>query len=202
MLRRFIIGGIVLALAACTNQAPTATTVPQPDGLTVTPPAPATLVIVTREAPELRPGELEIPLPGTLVFSLTEDPNADVPFTRIEVVRQHMGVTDRLIITGDGTFTYNGVPGVLSPQQIFNLNQAIKDINFYGLQGTMMSTVPQPDSYEYAVIIERGDDARSLVSQDKFMPNEYIQFVSTLWNTRDLLSVLPTSEPPATRAFE
>ncbi len=192
MLRRLIIGGLGLMLAACTSQAPTAT-VPQPS--TSMPLVAPTLIIVTREAPPIRPGDLEVPLPGTLVASETEDPNADVPFTLIDIVRLHQGVADELIIKGDGTFTYNNVAGVVSPQQIFNLNKAIKEINFFGLQGVMMSTVPQSDSYEYAVTIERGEDRRVMSSQDKFMPSRYTQFVSALWNTRDSLSVLPTSQP-------
>jgi len=155
--------------------------------------------MITREAPVIRPGDLEIPLPGTLVASETEDPNADVPFTRLEVTRVHLGVTDTLIIKGDGTFTYNGEAGVLSPQQIFNLNQAIKEINFYGLQGTMMSTVPQQNVHEYAVTVERGEESRTLVSQDKFMPATYTEFVSRIWDTRDSLGVIPTSLPPETQ---
>lgn len=203
MIRRLILGGVGLILAACTSQAPTATVTSAPQGPTSQPPAPPTLVVVTRDplAQSTQAGGVPIPIPGTLAASETEDPNADVPFTSIQVVRAHLGVVDRLIIQGDGTFTYNDVPGVLSPQQIASLNQAIKAINFYGLQGTMQSTVPQNNVYEYAVTIVRGDDSRTLVSHDIYMPREYTEFVAKLWSTRDSLTVVPTSQPPLTQAF-
>jgi hypothetical protein len=174
MLRRLFIGAIGLMLAACTTQAPTATSAPQGPGLT---------------------NSIVIPPPGTLVASETEDPRADVPFTNISIVRLHQGVADQIVIKGDGTFTYNNVPGVLSPDQITNINQAIKNINFFGLEATMMSMVPQTDVYEYALTIERGEDSRTIVSQDRFTPAEYTAFLSSLWNMRDSLGVVPTSMP-------
>lgn len=194
MLRRLLIGAIGLMLAACTNQAPTAISAPQVG--TSMPPVPATLVIVTLSVAEEARDSIVMPLPGTLVVSETEDPRADVPFTGITLVRLHQGIADQLVIKGDGTFTYNNVPGILSPQQIFNLNQAIKDINFFGVEATFMSMVPQTDSYEYALTIQREEDTRTIVSQDNFTPNEYVSFLAKIWTTRDSLGVVPTSLPP------
>jgi hypothetical protein len=199
MLRRLLIGAIALLLAACTNQSPTAAVTSAPQSGTSLPPVPATVVIVTRSAAQEAQSSIQLPPPGTLVASETEDPRADVPFTTISVVRLHQGIADGLLIKGDGTFTYNNVPGVLSPQQIFNLNQAIKDINFFGIEAAFMSMVPQPDAYEYAITVERGEDTRTIVSQDNFTPNEYTTFLSMLWDTRNSLNVVPTSLPPATQ---
>src|SRR5215207_4916787 len=115
MLRRLMIGAIGLMLAACTNQSPTATVAPAPQGSTSTPLAPATLVIVTRSAAEEARNSIQMPLPGTLVASDAEDPRAEVPWTTIKIVRLHQGVADQLVIKGDGTFSYNNVPGLLTP---------------------------------------------------------------------------------------
>jgi hypothetical protein len=196
MLRRLFICAIGLMLAACANQTPPATATLALPGSTNTPPAPATLVIVTRSAAQEARDSIVIPLPGTLVASETEDPRADVPFTTISIVRLHQGVADQLVIKGDGTFLYNNVPGVLSPQQITTINQAIKEINFFGIEATFISMVPQNDVYEYALTIERGEDVRTVVSQDKFTPAPYMAFLSDLWNTRDALGAIPTSLPP------
>src|SRR5687767_12047154 len=159
MLRRLLIGATALMLAACTNQAPTATAGPAPSGATNPPPVPPTLVIVTRSAAQEARDSIVMPLPGTLVASEAEDPRADVPFTNISIVRLHQGVTDQLVIRGDGTFVYNNVSGVLTPEQVITINQAIKAINFFGLEATFMSLVPRPDAYEYALTIERGEDS-------------------------------------------
>lgn len=198
MLRRLLIGAIGLMLAACTNQAPTATATLALPGNTNTPPAPATLVIVTRSAAQEARDSIVMPLPGTLVVSETEDPRADVPFTTISIVRLHQGVADQLVIRGDGTFNYNTATGVLTPEQVAAINQGIKDINFFGVEATFMSMVPQPDAFEYAITIERADDTRTIVAQDKFMPAPFAAFLNDLWNTRDNLSVIPTSLPPQT----
>jgi hypothetical protein len=195
MLRRLLIGAIGLMLAACTNQTPPATATLALPGVTNTPPAPATLVIVTRSAAQEARDSIVIAAPGTLVASETEDPRADVPFTVISIVRLHQGVADQLYINGDGTFNYNNVPGMLSPEQINMINQAIKNINFFGIEATFISMVPQNDVYEYAVTIERGEDTRTIVSQDKFAPAPYTAFLSDLWDMREALGVIPTSMP-------
>jgi len=202
MLRPLLIVAIGLMLAACTNQSPTATSAPAPQGGTSMPPVPATLVIVTRSVAQEARDSIVMPLPGTLVVSETEDPRADVPFTGITLVRLHQGIADQLVIKGDGTFTYNNVPGILSPQQIFNLNEAIKGINFFGVEATFMSMVPQIDAFEYALTVERGEDTRTIVSQDNFTPNEYTTFLAKIWKTRDSLGVVPTSLPPQVSTAE
>ncbi|PJF21098.1 MAG: hypothetical protein CUN56_12805, partial [Phototrophicales bacterium] len=99
-------------------------------------------------------GALPVPLPQTLVASETEDPEPGGEFNYI-YFRQTGGVNNESIVIeifGDGLVMYNGIEGRISPEDVANLNQVIDDLNFFGLQGTMLSAAPgRPEVYYYQV---------------------------------------------------
>jgi hypothetical protein len=148
-------------------------------------------VVVTR-APETpigiqagptEEGALPIPLPGTLVASETQDPNMGQPFQVLSLFRTGGPVPDAadldLTIFGDGAFLVNGVPGALPPEALMDLNAAIDEINFFGLQGTMLG-LPSSTDYTYRLTINRAGTERMIASQDGFMPTAYKQLIGRL----------------------
>jgi hypothetical protein len=187
MKRLFLLGmllGVALVAAACGGgpSAPAATSVPAE----ATAEAAPTLFIVTRAAPiEIPEGGLEIPGVGTLVASETEDPYFGQPFTKIALVTTKGTAESRveIILNGDGTYTRNGTAGVLSATRVEAIRTALDELNFFGLQGTMLGPGGGGNeaAAQYGLSIERGGFARSIVSMDGYMPQQYLEFVGLIF---------------------
>lgn len=145
-------------------------------------------------------GALPIPLPGTLVASETEEPEiSGGVFDRI-IFRQTGGTADvnvRFEINGQERIVVrDGVSMVVSQEVIDQIDQVINDLNFIGLQGTFMGPAASDDVYFYRVTVEKGEAARTIASQDGFMPDAYKSFLGLLRAVGDSVIVAPTSAPP------
>ena len=171
----------ILILAACNNAAPT-DQAPPTDLPPVPTDTPQVSVIVTRAPRE--EGELEVPGVGTLVASETEDPEIDLIFTTVRLTRSNNNDDEfvEVVINGDGSFVRNGIPGQLSPEQITNIDDMIDDINFFGLQGTMLGPAIEEDDYRYCLTVERGATSRTITSQEGFMPAPYRRLVGAIFD--------------------
>ena len=125
--------------------------------------------------------ELPIMPAGTLVVSVTEDPEYQGEIFDLIAFRQTGGPTEMdysFEITGDGRIvTNNNTEGLLSDFDINRLNDAINEINFFGLQGNMLGPAPSSQVYQYRLTIIQAERERSITAQDNFMPNEYKQFM-------------------------
>lgn len=147
----------------------------------------------------LAEGALPIPLPGTLVASETEEPDLrGVGFDRI-VFRQSggtAGIDVQFEINGqDRSVTRDGNTMAISQEAVDQINQAIDSLNFLGLQGTFLGPGGNEEAYFYRITVEKGDAARTIASQDGFMPQEYIQFLGLLRTIGDSVIISPTSVP-------
>lgn len=177
-----------LLLAACAPEAPAPEptqagiegdlTTPEPTEESIPP-----FILVTRESEVIPDSGLPVPGRGTLVASETQDPFADVPFDRIYVTRYGGGdniPAVELEIFADGRYVRDGVSGLLMPEQVEGLNDLINEINFYGIQGTMLGPSAEDIAYRYSVTVDKGAMTRTINSQDQFMPQEYIVFLAQL----------------------
>lgn len=145
-------------------------------------PPPVTPIVFPTQTPASE-GALPVPLPQTLVASETEDvvPRGDFDYIYFRQTGGEDGIEIVIEFFGDGRVTYNGEEGTIAEANIANLNTLINDLNFFGLQGTMMSAAPSgSETYYYQVYIQRGNQQRSINSQDGFMPREYIAFLGVL----------------------
>jgi hypothetical protein len=178
---------IGLLAAGCTGQ-PAATATPSSGETPAADATAAGLIIVTREpGTELPPGGLEVPSVGTLVASETEDPNAGMPFDSIQLVRAGGSAespeTVTISINADGSYNRDGTAGVLSPERVQAIIDLIDQVNFFGMQGTLMGPSVGSGVYQYALTITRVGVSRTIASTDGFMPQAYIQLVGAIFET-------------------
>lgn len=169
---------IMATATACANSDSGATAPPsdasgQTSGETAIPTDPA-FVVVTRQ-PTREVFELEVPLPGTLVASSTEDPEAALIFDMIQVVQfgGPEGAERREVtLLQDGSYTVNGVNGVTTPQVVADIDAILDELSFFGLQGAMLGPIPDTDDYRYSITVKRGDLERTITMQEGFYPQE------------------------------
>lgn len=181
-----------MLLAACSGGSPTATSQPPtvtPPNVTVGPtftpfasitPAQAISGTLPVPSPTPRPpadGELPIPLPGTLVSSATEDPNAGTTFTTIQFTETG-GPNNAVLsiqINGDGTGTRTindqTTPLTVKQTEIEDLTAGIDKLNFFGMQATFLGPPGHPEDYHYTLSITRGENSRTIQAQDGYIPD-------------------------------
>jgi hypothetical protein len=148
--------------------------------------------VLSPPAPNLSPtplipdeGELAIPLPGQLVASETEEPEAiSGPFTYLSL-EQTGGPSDvdlMIELYDDGRVLRNGEAiGTVSQEAVANIDQIIRDVNFFGMQGALIGPPGTGEEYRYRLYVERGDEiARTVQAQDGFMPTEVVRLLSSI----------------------
>ncbi|MGB1286697.1 MAG: hypothetical protein ACPG7F_09215 [Aggregatilineales bacterium] len=139
-------------------------------------------VIVTR-AP-LEEGALEVPPVGVLVASVTEDPEIDLVFDVI-TLRREGGIDEapiEIVLNQNGSFTRDGVPGQITPADVTRIDDLIDEINFFGLQGTMMGPAIDEEDYRFVLRVERNGTARSITSQEGYIPPEYQRLLGAIFD--------------------
>jgi len=126
--------------------------------------------------------EPPLPIPGTLDASTNIDPEAGLVFDSIQLERTGgvAGQTLTIEVKSDGTFTRDGVPGNISPEQVTLIDNLIDQLNFFGLEGVFVAPGTSADVYRYQVRVSRAGSARMIQAQDGFTPSELIQFFSLL----------------------
>lgn len=155
---------------------------------------PTTVTLPPQETPTPEitiEGALPVPGPRTLVASQTEDPNANVPFTQITLVRTEGPLFAgspqpplNIEIQADGTVTYAGIAGQLSTESVDQINLLIREINFFGMQNNYISAAPVTgsDEYVYQLTVLRGEQERLVTARDSFMPQELKDMVAYILN--------------------
>jgi hypothetical protein len=150
---------------------------PEPEGTLVPPPTDRP----TFEA-ELVPGDSR-----TLVASRTEDPNANVPFSLIRLERTGGSIEATpepltIEILGDGTVNSNGTTRQASEDVVDNLNNLIREMNFFGASGDYIGALPLEGSEDflYIITVERGDLSRSIQARDGNMPQELQNIIAAV----------------------
>lgn len=149
-------------------------------------PTPQAIVVVTRNFDDepTAEGALPIPIPGTLVASETEDPDAGLIFDRIYLVRTGIesgeAIRDEIELLQDGQFTRNGRSGIADTNTIARIDEWIDTVNFYGMQGAMLGPSSETDDYRYSLTIERNGLERTINSQDGFMPIAYMNLLGEI----------------------
>lgn len=124
-------------------------------------------------------GGLEVPLPGTLVASETEEvePRGDFRYLRFEQRSQGADSGLQLVIYGDGRVERDGREGRISPADIQRINDAIGELNFFGLQGTFMGPPGNDETFVYRISIETDTMGRAINAQDGYIPTQLRTFM-------------------------
>jgi hypothetical protein len=116
----------------------------------------------------------DMPLPGTLVKSATEDVSANVMFDSLALIRTG-GIAGKMLtiqIFSDGTLDRDGQKIKLTADQMKQVNDQLNKLNFFGLQGVFTAPGTQPDVFHYNISVERGGDARAIDAEDGFIPKD------------------------------
>jgi len=128
---------------------------------------------------------LEVPLPGTLVASETEDPNVALVFDSIFFTRTGGPEGSERIqveLFQDGRMIFNGETTLIPIETILEIDLMLDEMNFFGLQNNMMGPLVEGTEYQYGLIVNRGPDTLAITSTDGFMPTEYEQLLGTILN--------------------
>ncbi len=146
------------------------------------------IVIVTPRSPEDE-FALEVPLPGTLVASATEDPDAALIFDRIVLTRTGgpTGETLEIELLSDGTIIRNGVTGATTYERIIVIDDIIDELNFFGMQGALIGPGGDSEVYRYTIRVYRGDSNRMITAEDGYIPNEFQRLLSTIITTANVV---------------
>jgi hypothetical protein len=177
---------LALALAACGGGGDKATDAPVQDA-TSDPNASAgdsgdVIAEILTPQPEIQPqgvpgddeGALEVPLPGTLVASATEDPDAGLIFDQITFTMSG-GANDTSFtveLLQNGTVTRDGVVSQVGTDVVYEIDAMLDELNFFGLQGSYLGPPADEDVYQYRIEVVRGGASRLINAQDGYLPTE------------------------------
>ena len=206
---------MALILVACGGGAATSEAPPPTEGgvssdPTYTPAAQGaptednSIIIVT---PQSQVVENSVPSAGTLVYdSEFVDEGSDAVFDRVVFTRSGGGdgaPVYLLIINQDGTYELNfDTKGQIAPETVTRIDDIIDEINFFGISTLMVSSIPNPDKYRYAITVERGGTEMTLNADDGLIPQEitplFGAFMSVIANSDDTAFTTDTETATAT----
>jgi hypothetical protein len=127
-------------------------------------------------------GGLEVPLPRTLVASETQEVEPIGGFQVVTFEQRAEGESSgpMLVIYADGRVSRGGQEGRLEPADIQQLNDAISDLNFFGLQGTFLGPPGGEGTFIYRVAIETETVGRAINAQNGYMPEQLTVFLGLI----------------------
>lgn len=183
MLRQLVI--ILLSaffLAACNgNSTPT----PAVQNTNATPAGEATTAaaLPTNEPREYGTEEVVLPLPGTIIAPVTEEPGAGQPFAQVILNRSGglEGTPLDIILSSNGTLIRDGVTSTVTADVVTQINQMLNDMSFFGMQGVFQAAGTTADVYTYNITVERSSGAaRTITAQDGYIPPELAALLQLL----------------------
>ena len=120
--------------------------------------------------------------PGVLVASETEDPEPRGMFDYIYMTQEggRENTVTTIEIYGDGRIVRNSVEGRIGTEAINEIDATINEINFFGMQGTLLGPPGGEDVYYYRLVVQRGFQARTITAQDGYIPNEFLNLLSLI----------------------
>ncbi len=123
---------------------------------------------------------LPVPGPRTLVASVTEEPEPGAMFDyiRFELMDSEENILSTTEIFGDGRAARDQRQGTITAEKQLEINEAITTLNFFGMQGNLISSTRQDDEYLYRLSIQRGGQERAVFAQDGYIPAELVQLMS------------------------
>lgn len=128
------------------------------------------------------PADVVIPLPGEIVLAaVTEAPEeAAAPFDYILYTQDGgpANVSITIEVYSDGRVVRNGESRTVSPQSIAALDQKIKDINFFNIQGIFTTAGASQDIYRYTITVEGGLGSKMIRAQDGYTPQPLLELFS------------------------
>lgn len=188
---RLLLMIVILALAACTGGEAPAESTAVPEESTDVPAevAPTQAVIVVTRDPNDSPfGAVDEEV------EVTEDPNPDALFDSIRIIRMGGGdgvETIELELRQDGSYVRNGTAGVISPENVLEVDAQLDEVQFFRMNGDMLGPGGDDRAFTYGVTVERAGSRRTIQADDRYMPIVFKEFVARVLQ----IGVGPQSTP-------
>jgi hypothetical protein len=168
---------LVLLLSACasTTDNPAVTGAPQPS-------ASETISEDQLTPTSVIPLDVTLPPVGTMIAPATEDPEAGLIFdvVYLEQTGGFTGIPLTVEIHSDGRLVRDGVEGRVTPEQVAEIDNIIKEIKFFGIQGQFEPAAANPDAYLYKISVDRGGASRTINAQDGFTPEPLLRLINAV----------------------
>lgn len=172
-----------LILAGCDNNTALPTQAVQNANPTPVGEATAGQPLSTNEPREYGTEEIVLPIPGTIIAPVTEEPGAGQPFA-IVILNRTGGFDGKpldVTLSSDGTVTRDGVTSSVSPDVVSQINTMLSDLSFFGLQGVFQGVGTAPDVYTYNITVELSSGtSRTITAQDGYIPPELAALLQAL----------------------
>ncbi|MFZ4827617.1 MAG: hypothetical protein ACOYLB_09675 [Phototrophicaceae bacterium] len=123
-----------------------------------------------------------VPPPGVLSFA-TEDPNADLIFDRIFLVRANAELQSRLELQlfQNGSLLVNGQPAPTVPiEKVLDIDAVLDAIQFFAINGIYASPLRAEDNFVYSITVERAGEANNIVAEPELAPVELLSLLNLI----------------------
>jgi hypothetical protein len=174
-LRLLILTVLLLSACASTTDNTAVTGAPQP-------PASETISDAQLTLTPVLPVDVTLPPAGTMVAPATEDPEAGLMFDVVYLEQSggFTGIPLTVEVHSDGRLVRDGVEGNVTPEQVAEIDNIIKEIQFFGIQGQFEPAAANPDAYLYKISVDRGGSSRTINAQDGFTPDPLLRLINAV----------------------
>ncbi len=113
------------------------------------------------------------PEPGAQAF-VTEEVEPIGDFEVVELVQSggRNDIETTIEIFADGRVVQDGQEGMVDPNTVQRLNQMIRSMDFYGMQGTFIGPPGDEAGYTYRLYVSASETARSITMRDGYLTPE------------------------------
>jgi emfourin len=172
-LRLLILIALLLSACASASDNTAVTGAPQPPTAEATSDVQLTPVI---------PIDVTVPPVGTMIAPVTEDPDAGTMFDAVYLEQSggFTGMPLKVEVHSDGRLVRDGVVGSVTPEQVAEIDNIIREINFFGLQGQFEPASTNPDAYSYKISVDRGGSSRTINAQDGYTPEPLLKLINAV----------------------
>ncbi len=129
------------------------------------------------------PIDVTLPPVGTMIAApVTEDPEIGLMFdvVYLEQTGGFTGIPLTVEVRSDGRIVRDGVEGTVTPEQVTEIDNIIKEIQFFSIQGQFEPAGTNPDAYSYKISVDRGGSSRTINAQDGFTPDPLLRLINAV----------------------
>lgn len=177
----------LIVLAACgggeqPTAAPQGDTGTTPVVVSTTDPNLVPAITITPSQREFATGEAPLPIPGTLVPPVAEDPEIGLVFDMVLLSRTGgaAGIPLTVQIMGDGTVTRDGTVTSITPDQVKLIDDALDAFNFFGVEGVFEAPGRGEEVYHYELTVDRNGASKTIRADDGLIPPELAQIIALI----------------------
>lgn len=120
----------------------------------------------------------DLPPAGEIGYEATDDPDIDLIFDQVRLVRVGgpNNTTLDIQLFQDGSLYRNGeIVSNVGPNAVIALDNVLDEMNIFGIRGFFAASITDPRDFEYNLTIERAGASMTIQADDSMMPIELAQ---------------------------